>query len=440
MMELLNLLTILSFIILIYSCSERTNSPIGIGIISGEVYDKSTNKIITDVKIYTEPATSVVYNGLDGTFTIKDVEAGSYSVLADKAGYKKGSLQVEVSGNKTSYAIFFLEGTSSFNHDPDKPNLLTPSSNFVIDSNYATLKWSCSDIDEDTLKYDVYLSENSKNMKLVASKIKLNEIKTEYLDSYTTYFWKVVAYDRFTNTESDIQSFIVKRKYSIPNSELLLYYSFNHSNANDQSGNSKNGNLFNQVTFTDGVEGLAARISGTSQVNVDGSFIGLPILNFKNYTQFSISMWIQEEVNHNIIGEAYINWGNQSDGWLGIATYSKPEVPSILIYNFSVGCESSDFYKRQKPIWIDYDISQAQEWNHFALVYNSGTVFAYINGKFVGSSSLSIVNLDEAYAAIGKHSWTNEGVTSTTSLTFLIDELRIYKVALSESQVKELAE
>ena len=92
------------------------------------------------------------------------------------------------------------------NHPPNIPSNPSPqddASNVNID---ATLSWSCSDPDEDPLTYDIYFGTSSN-----PPKVKSDHTTTSYnpgtLDYNTDYYWKIVAKDGKTSTESPVWHF-----------------------------------------------------------------------------------------------------------------------------------------------------------------------------------------------------------------------------------------
>ena len=80
---IVSIILLLSFI----SCSEDLVDTVKTGTLSGKVVKKGTNEALANVKIYTSPTTKTVFTATDGTFTIKDIPIGDYSVKAELQGY-----------------------------------------------------------------------------------------------------------------------------------------------------------------------------------------------------------------------------------------------------------------------------------------------------------------------------------------------------------------
>jgi len=154
--------------------------------------------------------------------------------------------------------------------------------------------------------------------------------------------------------------------------------------------------------------------------------------------EFTIALWVNEESLQYSAGEAYINFGNASNGWIGISNFIKPPENTELVINFSVGCEAYNNYERQQPVWFPFNLSNRNKWVHYSLTYKNGTTTGYIDGISVGYENHSIGTIENV-AAIGKHWWNYNGTHSATSMTFKVDEVRVYKKALSSLEIKTLA-
>jgi hypothetical protein len=95
----------------------------------------------------------------------------------------------------SSVSQFLTEGEGVSNHLPFAPVLVVPALNAEIDGTSTTLSWTASDVDNDSLAFDVYLDTNSNP----TTKVSENQIATTHeasgLTAATTYYFKVVAKD-----------------------------------------------------------------------------------------------------------------------------------------------------------------------------------------------------------------------------------------------------
>ncbi len=83
---------------------------------------------------------------------------------------------------------------SILNNSPSEPTPVYPSDGQNLVPINLTLRWSCSDPDGDTLRYDLYLGESSPPALLVTD-LTNSEYTVSGLPHDTVYYWKVVADD-----------------------------------------------------------------------------------------------------------------------------------------------------------------------------------------------------------------------------------------------------
>ncbi|WP_203258522.1 fibronectin type III domain-containing protein [Hyunsoonleella ulvae] len=101
-------------------------------------------------------------------------------------------------GEESAYSTvsqFLTEGDGISNHLPFAPSLVEPALNAEIDGTSTTLSWSASDVDNDSLIYDVYLDTDSDP----TTKVSENQSETTYnatgLAAASTYYFKIVVKD-----------------------------------------------------------------------------------------------------------------------------------------------------------------------------------------------------------------------------------------------------
>lgn len=115
------------------------------------------------------------------------------------------------------YTMKFFRGfrfaaDAAENAAPQKANLIYPQNNSSEIDSAVQLKWqSSTDIEDDVVAYDVYVSTNANPASVVASNILDTTFQFTNLSSNTTYFWKIIAKDNQGNaTESATWSFSTK--------------------------------------------------------------------------------------------------------------------------------------------------------------------------------------------------------------------------------------
>lgn len=98
------------------------------------------------------------------------------------------------SSDYSSTNQFYTEGEGETNHLPFAPVLVGPALNSIVTEATATLSWTASDVDGDSLTYDVYFETGDTPTQLVAENISENTYVVNVSGS-SSYSWKVVVKD-----------------------------------------------------------------------------------------------------------------------------------------------------------------------------------------------------------------------------------------------------
>ncbi|MBQ7818113.1 MAG: T9SS type A sorting domain-containing protein, partial [Bacteroidales bacterium] len=177
---------------------------------------------------------------------------------------------------------------------------------------------------------------------------------------------------------------------------------------------------------------------------------GIPAdsLYFNNLTQFSLSFWFKvNSFNHEQDGTQFLNIRSAEDGWPasdwgyfwsqftneGTRDFSGQETAlNQLIMAYRTMSSSGEVPELDEDI-----IFQEGVWYHIAFVFgytNNRTFQVYLNGKLVCNDTLSI----------STYSWKSSNVIMIGGRAFaragldgVIDEVRLYRKALTASEVKE---
>ena len=88
------------------------------------------------------------------------------------------------------------------NSPPNAPTDPSPPDGAIVQPHAATLAWTGSDPDGDTLTYDVYFAADDSNPDLMASDQAGTSFDVAGLASNTTYYWRIVAEDDDAATTS----------------------------------------------------------------------------------------------------------------------------------------------------------------------------------------------------------------------------------------------
>ncbi|WP_152285422.1 fibronectin type III domain-containing protein [Flavicella marina] len=89
---------------------------------------------------------------------------------------------------------FNTENTQISNHLPYQPSNPVPANNSSINTGAVKMEWTCTDIDNDPLLFDIYLGETNNNLTLISENNE-NFFYNTTLSSGKTYYWRVDAKD-----------------------------------------------------------------------------------------------------------------------------------------------------------------------------------------------------------------------------------------------------
>ena len=252
-----------------------------------------------------------------------------------------------------------------------------------------------------------------------------------------------------TYVEQSIEVSICAEKDNIEvveNEGLLAYYPLD-DNVNDESGNAVHAEIKNtsQTEFTSGygsTDGL--RINGnSSSIDSSGGHIEIPFIDFydlaSNQDGFTISLWVKEEVMHHAHGEAYFYVGGNNDN-------SPFEKSYIQIGHFDGYLRFNIFNNQDNEQSIYNEMysesDRTNSWHMYSLTYdtNTGIAKAYINSELKGSVSTSLDPIFYQRVFLGRHDWNvdQSSIGSSTRLTAVFDDVRIYNRALTGEEINLL--
>lgn len=207
---------------------------------------------------------------------------------------------------------------------------------------------------------------------------------------------------------------------------LVGYWSFDNCDAQDGSGNGNNGTVHGSPVCTSGSSGSAYRFNGTTD------YIVVPNASSFPSSAITTSFWINREGN-TINGR----WENILSKEYSFQNYA--ETGSSNCTN----CVSFGLWKGSSGIWsANYTSSNslaATGWIHFTFTFDNTTRVAksYINGVLVAtvneSDSSTYVRTSSNSLYIGRN-----GSAAVYYLKGLLDEVRVYNRALSDTEIQQL--
>lgn len=194
------ILQILGIIIISFSliaCNEELVDQAQSGILKGKVVKRGTNVPLGNVKIFTAPTTETVFTGTDGTFEIKNMPVGNYSVKAELSGYITTFQAVNIQKqDQVVTAVFEMDDDNSLNTPPTTPLLLSPIDNAVNQPLTVELTWSSTDPDTiDVLKYNLTIKNNLDTNIIQVNDLLTNHYTLSNLKFGVSYFWQVSVSD-----------------------------------------------------------------------------------------------------------------------------------------------------------------------------------------------------------------------------------------------------
>lgn len=211
---------------------------------------------------------------------------------------------------------------------------------------------------------------------------------------------------------------------------LIAYYSFS-GNAKDDSGNGLDGVLGDG--FGSAEPAITADKDGTSSsaysFNGVDSYIDLSEssdFDLANHEEFSVSTWINPaDTTNGIIVSKYIS---ASDNRMWLLRIWEGNIRFVALDG-----TSTSFDMLETPV--------QSGWQHIAVVLDNGVYRIYVNGTEMNSTSKTVDMLSTSPTAktlIGAVHFSNK--LFDRIFTGDIDEVRVYKRALSTTEIELLAE
>jgi hypothetical protein len=221
---------------------------------------------------------------------------------------------------------------------------------------------------------------------------------------------------------------------------LAYYWSFDNENALD-SVREVDGRIIGDVLFTGGVLGKAAVIRDDSTQIVMQS----PNLDLNGWEQVTLSMWCKMK-GYSTYGRV-LSWaqGNQT---CGLALHVGGDAGYWHAGAFYVFLEDGG-YLHVRPKTFSKNVKpypKTEVWYHLAGTYDGKRVRFYVNGKLDGEQlaetpGLRIRDLPNARMVIGRAAPSPKyDHWQDTYFPGLVDEVKIWKRALSQEEVRSLYE
>ncbi len=202
------------------SCSEDTIDLVGLGSVKGRVVRIGTNEPLENVKISTNPGSSTVFTGADGSYRLENIPSGDYSLSAQREDLLAVFEGITVISDRELEVVFEMDVETAGNRPPNAPTLLTPADNTENLPINVELMWSASDPDDDTLTYIVSLRNDENATVERFENITDTTFTLSGLLYGVKYFWDVAAND---NINSPVNSNTFAFETETPPNNRIVY-------------------------------------------------------------------------------------------------------------------------------------------------------------------------------------------------------------------------
>ena len=381
-----------------------------------------------------------------------------------KDDYEKDIIAFSVSLNSSPYSDSSVFALNILRVSNTKPTV-TPQTIVIQYNTRKSITLSASDDDNDTLTYEIITNPSHGTLGGTAPNLTYTPT-TDYVGSDSFTF---KANDGKDDSDIATINITINERTTNLSKGLVAHYEF-EGNANDSSRNGNDGTEYGNISYVNGKIGNAGSFDGVSNIKT-------PIeLNGTNENQYlTISFWgLSEDKNHSTFITNY-NYGDGSNSIYFSAKNAGITGGSNQDYYYNGFCYKY-FYnnllekinKEEKnscdKIYIKNDIYDSgsspvdfTNWHYYSITYDNGIEKVFIDGKKViqrdmdsnligGKNGVDSYPRDDTdydrFLNIGmynhfKNRYSQSELNEST-LKGKIDELRIYKRVLSESEIESL--
>jgi hypothetical protein len=234
------------------------------------------------------------------------------------------------------------------------------------------------------------------------------------LELEKVYYWRVDEFDSIETHKGDVWSFTTQPEIPVVDPNLIGWWKLDGGHGTvvvDSSGYNHHGTCFDESQWADG------RIDGAIQLYGVGDYIDIGSVGISGRDPRTLSGWAKASTTDisnwtSVFGFAP---NSSADG-----TYFDVEVDDEGNYAIYIG--------GWKSVFIPVDT----QWHHFAVTYDGNEGSWYLDGQFVNSIVGAVGTID--HATIGGR------LGNSNSFPGLIDDVRIYDVALSDDEIAALAQ
>ncbi len=232
----------------------------------------------------------------------------------------------------------------------------------------------------------------------------------------TTYTYTIAAYDAQGNSSALSGSASATTNSATPN--LVAYYNFNEGAgtiANDSSGNGNNGVITSATWTSSGEQGSALVFNGSN------SWVEVPdSITLDLTTGMTLEAWVNLTPSSSV------------DDWVGVIVKEQDQEVCYGLFSTSDGdWPAGDVFIGGEQLLYGPSQLPMSTWTHLATTYDGTVQNLYVNGVLVASNPQTgpIVTAPQPLHIGGDSVWGDY-------FTGMIDEVRIYNRALSQSEIE----
>ena len=247
-----------------------------------------------------------------------------------------------------------------------------------------------------------------------------NVATTSYTDTTavngTTYYYVVSAVNGGGESVNSTQA------SATPIPTLLAYLKFNETNgttAADSTGNGWNGTLVNSPTWVTGYSNGAVSLNGTNQ------YVSLPAGVVSSVSNFTMAAWVKPTTVST--WNRVLDFGNNTTTYMFLTPKSGSGTVRFAITTSGTAGEQQ----------INGTAAlSAGAWSHVVVTLSGSVGILYVNGTAVGTNSTMTLSPSSMGSTV--NNYIGKSQFNDPYLKGLVDEVRIYKGAMSAGQVSAL--
>ncbi len=318
----------------------------------------------------------------------------------------------DAANNVSAQSTAAVATTSALDTTPPSVPANLSASNVTNSS--ATINWTASTDNVAVAGYQVFRNGT------LAGTVSTNSYNDSSLSSSTTYSYTVAAFDASGNTSAQSQPLSITTPAG---PSPIAAYSFSEGTGTttaDSSGNGITGTLVNSPVWSTGKNGSALTFNGSN------TYVDLGVWASLNMTgSMTLSAWVFETAN--VADDAQII--AKSDGNSGWQLKSSPDT-GLRTFAVEITTPSGQSVARYSNT-----VRSLNTWYYVAGVYNASTqtLDIYVNGVLDNGQLLGTVSSSQMNSSVNANIGRRTG---GFNLNGIIDDLRIYNAALTQSQIQ----